>query len=111
MEDCGLSDLGFQGKKFTWNNNREGHMFTKERLDRAFRNSSWATMFESTNVTTPPAQSTSDHSPLLVEMKNERPGIFNKEKLFRYEVSWEKREECKKLLKTTGKNRHILTRS
>ncbi|XP_035545024.1 uncharacterized protein LOC118348144 [Juglans regia] len=31
----GLSDLGFEGNKYTWCNKREGPHFTKERLDRA----------------------------------------------------------------------------
>lgn len=38
VDACGLSDLGFQGSKFTWCNNRAGHQFTKERLDCAFGN-------------------------------------------------------------------------
>ncbi|KAF5459775.1 hypothetical protein F2P56_019693 [Juglans regia] len=34
LEDCGLSDLGFEDSKYTWCNGREGREFTKERLDR-----------------------------------------------------------------------------
>lgn len=33
VESCGLIDLGYEGTKFTWNNEKEGAQFTKERLD------------------------------------------------------------------------------
>lgn len=39
VNDCGLSDFGFKGDRFTWSNNREGAQFTKERLNRAIGNS------------------------------------------------------------------------
>jgi hypothetical protein len=34
LEVCRLSDLGFMGPKFTWNNGRSDDLFTMERLDR-----------------------------------------------------------------------------
>ena len=30
LEACGLSDLGYKGPKYTWNNGRVGAEFTKE---------------------------------------------------------------------------------
>lgn len=41
LEDSHLSDLDFQGPKFTWNNGRINHGFTKERLDRVVANKEW----------------------------------------------------------------------
>jgi hypothetical protein len=41
LQDCSLSDLGFQGSLFTWTNGREGDDFIKERLDRAVANHEW----------------------------------------------------------------------
>ena len=38
LEDCGLSDLGFKGPKFTWNNGYLDAFFTEERLDRVAAN-------------------------------------------------------------------------
>jgi hypothetical protein len=38
LEDCGLSDLGFLGSKFTWSNGHHDDTFMKERLDRAVAN-------------------------------------------------------------------------
>jgi hypothetical protein len=45
LEDCQLYDLGFKGPKYTWNNQREGAAFTKERLDRAMPNIECRAMF------------------------------------------------------------------
>jgi hypothetical protein len=45
FEDCGLSDLGFFGPKFSWRNNREGDDYIEERIDRVVANSSWLTRF------------------------------------------------------------------
>ncbi|XP_042988728.1 uncharacterized protein LOC122316263 [Carya illinoinensis] len=46
LDECELSDLGFLGSRFTWSNKREGRAFIKERLDRAFGNSSWSNIYE-----------------------------------------------------------------
>lgn len=48
VEECGLSDLGFMGNKFTWCNNRHGKAFTKKRLDRAYGNSQWHDTYSNT---------------------------------------------------------------
>jgi hypothetical protein len=45
LEECGLSDLGFTGPKFTWRNNREGDDYIEVRIDRAVANSSWLSRF------------------------------------------------------------------
>jgi hypothetical protein len=33
LEDCRLSDLGYQGYKFTWNNGHQDDTFANERLE------------------------------------------------------------------------------
>lgn len=45
LEACQLSDLGFKGLKFMWNNERSDGMFTEERLDRVVENSGWCMLF------------------------------------------------------------------
>lgn len=34
LEECGLTDMGYSGHDFTWNNGREGDQNIRERLDR-----------------------------------------------------------------------------
>jgi hypothetical protein len=51
LEDCKLSDLGYKGSKFTWNNGCAGREFTKEHLDRGVANKEWCEIHS--NVTIP----------------------------------------------------------
>ncbi|KAG6683712.1 hypothetical protein I3842_12G027600 [Carya illinoinensis] len=98
LDECELSDLGYEGSKFTWSNKREGNGFIKERLDRAFGNHQWHLSFHQTRVQVLPVLQ-SDHSPLLVSCMRE-DGISNRgSKIFRYEASWSKIEECKEVVK------------
>ncbi|XP_035544647.1 uncharacterized protein LOC118348029 [Juglans regia] len=90
IERYGLSDLGYQGSKFTWSNNREYCVFTKERLDRGFVNLSLVLLFEFSSVLTLPTQS-SDHSPILIKLSQHQFTNVQGSKLFRYEM-------CKKAL-------------
>ncbi|XP_042972967.1 uncharacterized protein LOC122304769 [Carya illinoinensis] len=95
--ECGLSDMGFEGNKFTWCNNREGPFFTKERLDRALGNLELTLNFSECRIQALAAQS-SDHSPLVMHLKQGgRRYISNgngKERIFRYEASWKMHEDC-----------------
>uniref|UniRef100_A0A2N9F204 Reverse transcriptase domain-containing protein n=1 Tax=Fagus sylvatica TaxID=28930 RepID=A0A2N9F204_FAGSY len=52
LDDCGFVDLGFNGPKFTWTNNRMGDM-TWERLDRAVATPEWLLCFPSAQVLSP----------------------------------------------------------
>lgn len=104
VEFCSLSDLGYEGKKFTWNNGREGPQFTKGRLDRAFGNLACLSLYSECRVSSLAAQS-SDHSPLLLDMRNGRERRWSEErirtKLFIYEASWELREECADIIQSS----------
>ena len=67
FQDCSLSDLGFTGSIFTWNNDREGDDFIKERLDRAVANREWCAEHHLAEVWVLAARS-SDHKPLCLRM-------------------------------------------
>jgi hypothetical protein len=45
LDDCGLTDLGFTGPKFTWNNRQDEEHHVKVRLDRAVANSAFTDLF------------------------------------------------------------------
>lgn len=85
IKKCGLSNLGFQGDKYTWYNNREGSQFTKERLKRAFGNSRWHDLFANTTVRIEATQ-TSDHRSLIITMDSRVQGERGGERPFRYEA-------------------------
>ncbi|KAG6649980.1 hypothetical protein CIPAW_06G011600 [Carya illinoinensis] len=97
LAQCELNDLGYQGDKYTWANNREGSNFTKERLDRVLGNSSWIDKFEDHSVEHLATYS-SDHKPLLITLKtkNNRP---RKKRIFRYEAKWKTKEGCEAIIK------------
>lgn len=50
LTDCGLTDLGYCGNKFTWSNRHFNDSFISERLDRACGNLKWLRRFPSTIV-------------------------------------------------------------
>jgi hypothetical protein len=69
VEECLLSELGFNGSKFTWCNNQMDHNFTNERLDRAVANSGWCENFGVVEVMVLAARNY-DHCLILVTYGN-----------------------------------------
>ncbi|XP_049399720.1 uncharacterized protein LOC125863746 [Solanum stenotomum] len=84
IEACGLMDLGFNGPKFTWSNQRGINFRIWKRLDRAMVNDRWLQIMPHTNITHLPSVG-SDHCPLLMEM-TVRPE--NHIKYFRFLNCW-----------------------
>ncbi|XP_057426510.1 uncharacterized protein LOC130719933 [Lotus japonicus] len=69
LEECGLTDLGFTGFPFTWNNGRDGDQNIKERLDRCLANSDFSTGFPCVYVEHMGSYG-SDHTVLAISLKN-----------------------------------------
>ncbi|KAG5599223.1 hypothetical protein H5410_030593 [Solanum commersonii] len=67
IEACGLMDLGFNGPKFTWSNQRGINFRIWKRLDMAMVNDNWLQNMPHTCITHLPSVG-SDHCPLLMEM-------------------------------------------
>lgn len=84
LEECGLSDLGYKGDRFTWRNKRDGD-FTKERLGCALGNSVWLNLYKNYIVSNL-AANCSYHSPLPINLQAQ---FLNKakESIFIYEAS------------------------
>jgi hypothetical protein len=50
LSDCNLTDLGFAGVPYTYDNKRQGRANVRVRLDRAVACPSWRDMFADSNV-------------------------------------------------------------
>lgn len=84
MQKLGAIDLGFQGKRFTWENNQVGRGLIKERLDRAFADKHWLLLFPSVSVTHL-VKEFSDHCPIFISAEK----LSNKgERPFRFIQAW-----------------------
>ncbi|CAM8965988.1 unnamed protein product [Rhodiola kirilowii] len=95
IEACGLVDLGYKGLPYTFSNRRPGLLETKARLDRAFSNVQWKTMFDRYEVSHLITAS-SDHLPLLVDFRKKiNCARYN---LFRFEPMWLRHDEFRGFL-------------
>lgn len=86
------------GSNFTWANNRSGHNFTKERLDRAMVNQGKLYLHVDLSYNVLPAIKL-DHSPILINFSSRTISKQRRPYMFRYEAAWEVREECTKIVK------------
>lgn len=68
LNDCDLTDLGFVGLPFTFDNGREGDANVKVRLDRAVADTNWRDLFTDATLHHL-VSSRSDHCSLLLEIK------------------------------------------
>ncbi|KAK3012916.1 hypothetical protein RJ639_009673 [Escallonia herrerae] len=79
-----MIDLGFSGNPFTWSNNRPLSANIKERLDKAYANAAWCTLFPDASVTHLPGTA-SDHLPIV--LKTHKP-LYCGMKPFKFEAAW-----------------------
>ena len=91
LHDCGLSDMGFVGPKFTWSNKQDDGRNVKVRLDCAVANADFVQLFEDYRVENVITTS-SDHYALYVSLKREsfsmhRPTSTGQHP-FKYEAAW-----------------------
>ena len=83
LDEAGLKDLGFVGKKFTWKGQRHGGL-VRERLDRAVANNLWLTLNSSTKFQHLHSNS-SKHQAIIVKLE----GIIPKpNRSFKFEQLW-----------------------
>jgi hypothetical protein len=89
---CDLTDLGYNGLPYTWDNRREGPANVKVRLDRALMDGKMLDLFGDSSVTH--VQSTeSDHCALLIKLqRNGELQGRRSQRPFRYENMWRRHE-------------------
>ena len=96
IRECGLTDLGFVGEKYTWEKSRGSSNWIQERLDRGLASQAWCNMFPRAEVQVLEV-ATSDHLPLLLKLNKQ---IYRrKERRFRFENSWLREKDCEMVIK------------
>jgi exonuclease III len=88
LADCELTDLGFSGRPYTYDNGRAGDSNVKVRLDRDVADPNWRDLFGNVKVLHL-VSSRSDHCPILVEVVKEYWEHQN-QRIFRYDIMWER---------------------
>ena len=85
MDYCNMIDLGFVGPRFTWTNKRDLSNLIQERLDRAWANPTWRSLFPEAFVSHL-TRTHSDHCPLLLSL--DLPAQDFRPRPFRFEKMW-----------------------
>ncbi|XP_026403839.1 uncharacterized protein LOC113299110 isoform X2 [Papaver somniferum] len=84
MNQCGLTDLGANGPRYTWNNKRARLANIKERLDHVLSNEDWCKSFKNAQVYHL-SYFNLDHRTLLIYLEPKK--VF-KQRPFRFEAMW-----------------------
>jgi hypothetical protein len=103
ISDCEIADLGYKGLKYTWKNCQEDGLFIWERLDRAFANKDWCSLFPTAEVSTEVVVS-SDHNSLFLSTSKMQLRK-QKKKGFIYDATWRKEVASKNLVKRVWKEK------
>jgi endonuclease/exonuclease/phosphatase family metal-dependent hydrolase len=104
LADCGLSDLGFKGSKYTWANCQSDGNFIKERLDRAVANAALCDMHRSIEVRVL-TTCTSDHKPIVLQLFGIAQARVSFKKSFKVEASWMHNEKYDEVVKGAWRGR------
>ena len=82
VDVCILIDLGFQGRKWTFEKKVAGGTFTRVRLDRALGSTEWCSLFPYAGLTHYIA-ATSDHGPIHLELNRDNAPRQGGSRIFR----------------------------
>ncbi|XP_040956169.1 uncharacterized protein [Gossypium hirsutum] len=85
LEDCRLVDLGFSGRRFTWERGNLPETNIQKRLDRGVATERWSDLFLNFLIQHLP-HSFSDHCPLLIDTDHNVRRIADQR--FRFEAWW-----------------------
>ncbi|KAL7139391.1 hypothetical protein ABFS83_09G047600 [Erythranthe nasuta] len=88
LDNCQLSDIGFEGYPYTWSNRREDPHTIRSRLDRVCANEEWNNIFPLASVQHLHC-SGSDHLPILLLLKRPTaPPRRRRNRPFWFESMW-----------------------
>ena len=84
---CNLTDLGYIGNTFTWNNGRHDDAYVQQQLDRACATVEWRELFPHCRVTHLQV-SYSDHDPIFLTTNAPNNSIRRKRVPHRFKEKW-----------------------
>ncbi|KAG8481936.1 hypothetical protein CXB51_026729 [Gossypium anomalum] len=87
LDDCGLINVGYVGRWFTWERGRVLSTNIRERLDRGVATLNWFNLcpqYQLEHLT----HSFSDHCPILLDTLGKKRASRIKDKPFRFEAKW-----------------------
>jgi hypothetical protein len=100
VDMCQLCDLGYFGLEWTFERKNSNKEYVRVRLDRALASAEWYARFPYAKVKHLHAVK-SDHSPLLLRLeRGESDFRESVEKLFRYEMMWERHGDFRSLVES-----------
>jgi hypothetical protein len=102
VDVCGLSDLGYEGRRWTYEKKVAGGSYCGVRLDRALASAEWRSRFPLATVENLVATS-SDHGPILLrwEPKEDVRAAKRSTGNFRYGLMWESHTEFSPMMVQT----------
>ncbi|GMI65678.1 hypothetical protein like AT1G43760 [Hibiscus trionum] len=99
LQDYQLSNLGYEGTRYTWQKGRTPSTNIRERLDRGVANAAWWDLFSNYSVSHL-THSFSDHCPILVNTTTSVPRS-NSSHMFRFDVNWILEDDIENLIRST----------
>lgn len=91
IDVCGLADLCFEGRNWTYEKKVTGSSYCRVRLDRALATTEWSEHYPLAVVRHLTAAA-SDHVPIILSWRQDEP-ISSKKKKFKYEMMWETHDD------------------
>ncbi|GMI87830.1 hypothetical protein like AT1G43760 [Hibiscus trionum] len=91
LDDCSLTDVGYQGHWYTWEKGKFEVTNIRERLDRGVANTAWRSLHPDFTLSHL-SHSFSDHCPLLVETSLR--SVPRSHWHFKFEAAWLLEETC-----------------
>lgn len=97
VDVCQLCDIGYSGLDWTFERRIQNGEFCRVRLDRALASPEWCNLFPQAAVKHLTAVK-SDHSPIMLSREEAHNRRIANQRLFRYELMWERHPEFQSFL-------------
>ncbi|XP_074278415.1 uncharacterized protein LOC141602006 [Silene latifolia] len=104
VDDCGLTDIGWEGYQFTWDNGQAGEANRQSMIDRAMCTNSWLELFPYAKLIHL-TREWSDHAPIKL-LLDRRVTVMEVKRGFKFEQMWIGEEGCEEAIRRgVGKGR------